>query len=30
MLDLRKFVGIQTSFRHYLKIVGTPALEIVM
>jgi hypothetical protein len=27
VLNLRKFVGIQTSSRHYLKIVGTPVLK---
>jgi hypothetical protein len=30
VLNLRKFVDDQTSFRHCLKIVGTPALEIMM
>jgi hypothetical protein len=30
VLNLRKFVDVQTSFRHCLKIVGTPALENMM
>jgi hypothetical protein len=30
VLNLRKFIDVQTSFRHCLKIVGTPALEIMV
>jgi hypothetical protein len=28
VLGLRKFVDVQTSIKHYLKIVGTPVLKI--
>jgi hypothetical protein len=28
VLNLRKFVDVQTTFRHCLKIVGTPVLKI--
>jgi CRISPR/Cas system-associated protein Cas10 (large subunit of type III CRISPR-Cas system) len=28
VLNLRKFVDVQTPFNHYLKIVGTPMLKI--